>query len=86
MGSPVVGTDYSQWKFDCGSAANHDARGTLGPAFAAQGWTGCGVGLGSATWMKGDMRLTVTEGSGAAAPAGLPTLTQPARGIETACG
>lgn len=84
--SPVVGTDGSQWKFDCGSTANRDARGTLAPAFMAQGWSACGVGLASGTWMKGDLRLIVTEGSGGAAPAGLPTLTQPARGIQTACG
>lgn len=86
VGPPVVGTGGSQWQFDCGSAANNNARGTLAPAFAAQSWISCGGGLGSGTWMKGDLRLIVTEGSGGPAPAGLPTLTQPARGIQTACG
>ncbi len=85
-GAPVVGTGGSQWKFDCGSAANNNARGTLAPAFAAQAWTSCGVGLGSGTWMKSDLRLIVSEGSGGPAPAGLPTLTQPALGVQTACG
>ena len=86
VGSPVVGTGGSQWQFDCGSAANNNARGTLAPAFAAQAWTSCGVGLGSGTWMKGNLRLIVSEGSGGPAPAGLPTLTQPAPSVRTACG
>jgi hypothetical protein len=85
-GSPVVGTGGSQWKFDCGGALNNNARGALAPAFVAQSWIGCGVGLGSGWWMKGDLRLIVTEGSGGPAPAGLPTLTQPARGVQTGCG
>jgi hypothetical protein len=86
VGSPVLGNDYSQWQFDCGATANRDARGTLAPAFTQQGWTSCGVGLGSATWMNGAMRLVVSEGSGVPGPSGLPTLTQPARAIQTACG
>jgi len=86
VGTPVVGSDYSQWQFDCGTVANRDARGTLAPAFTQQAWVGCGVGLGSATWMKGVMRLVVSEGSGAPGPSGLPTLTQPARTVQTACG
>src|ERR1700694_722100 len=85
-GAPVVGTGGSQWKFDCGSAANDNARGALAPALAAQAWTSCGVGLGSGTWMKGDLRLIGAEGSGGPAPAGLPVLTQPTRGVGTACG
>jgi hypothetical protein len=85
-GSPTVGTDLSSWKFDCGEGANHDARGALAYSLSQQGWTGCGVGLGSATWMKGDVRLIVSEGSGVPGLSGLPTLTQPARTIQTACG
>lgn len=85
-GSPVVGTGGSQWKFDCGSGANRDARGTLAPALTAQGWISCGVGLGNGTWIKDDLRLIASEGSGAASPDGLPMLTQPTRGIGTACG
>jgi hypothetical protein len=86
VGSPTVGTDYSAWKFDCGEGANHDARGAIAYSLAQQGWTGCGVGLGSATWMKGDLRLIVSEGSGVPGTNGLPTLTQPARPGGTACG
>jgi hypothetical protein len=86
VGSPTVGTDYSAWQFDCGEGANHDARGALGYSLAQQGWTGCGVGLGNATWMKGDLRLIVSEGSAVPGPSGLPTLTQPARPGGTACG
>lgn len=85
-GAPTVGTDQSAWKFDCGEGANHDARGALAYSLTQQGWTGCGVGLGSATWMKGDLRLVVSEGSGASGPSGLPTLTQPARTVQTTCG
>ena len=86
VGAPIVGSDYSQWQFDCGTAANRDARGTLAPALTQQGWTSCGVGLGSGTWKKGDLRLIVTEGSGVPGPSGFPTLTQPARPGGTACG
>jgi len=82
IGQPVVGGDQSVWKFDCGWASN-DARGTLAPAFVAQGWTGCGVGLGGATWKKGTIRLVVTEGAGGFG--GYPQVAQPRVGIETAC-
>jgi hypothetical protein len=85
-GSPTVGTDQSSWQFDCGEGANHDARGALAYSLAQQGWTSCGMGLGSATWMKGDLRLVVSEGSGVPGPSGLPTLTQPARTVQTGCG
>ena len=54
-GAPTVGTDLSAWKFDCGEGANHDARAALAYSLSQQGWTGCGVGLGSATWKKGDL-------------------------------
>ena len=77
---PVVGSDYSQWDFDCGVATN-DARGALAYGFAQQGWTSCGVGLGNASWAKGTARLTVTEGAGG--PGGYPKLTQPARPAAT---
>lgn len=86
VGSPTVGTDYSAWQFDCGDGANHDARGALAYSFAQQGWTSCGVGLGSGTWKKGDLRLIVSEGSAVPGPSGLPTLKQPARPGGTACG
>jgi hypothetical protein len=86
VGPATVGTDYSAWKFDCGEGANHDARGALAYSLTQQGWAGCGVGLGSASWMKGDLRLVVSEGSGAPGPGGLPILTQPARTVQTGCG
>ncbi len=86
VGSPVVGSDYSQWRFDCGAVANHDARGTLAPAFVQQGWMSCGVGLGSGTWKKADVRLIVSEGSGVPGPSGLPVLSQPANSVQIACG
>ena len=73
VGAPIVGSDYSRWQFDCGTAANRDARGTLAPALTQQAWTSCGVGLGNATWMKAEMRLIVSEGSGVPGPSGLPT-------------
>lgn len=85
-GPPTVGTEYSAWKFDCGEGADHDARGALAYSLTQQGWTGCGVGLGSATWMRGDLRLVVSEGSAVSGPSGLPTLTQPARTVQTSCG
>lgn len=83
VGSPVVGTDQTQWQFTCGSAADTNARGALAPAFTQQGWVSCGAGLANATWAKGTNRLIVSEGSGA--PGEYPKLSQPRPGIATAC-
>ena len=85
-GSPVVGSDSSQWRFDCGVVANRDARGALASAFERQGWSSCGAGLGNVTWKNADLRLSVSEGSGVTAPDGLPTLTQMGSTVSTACG
>ncbi len=74
VGSPLSTADQTDWKVDCGAAANRDARGTLGPAFATQGWTSCGSGLASATWANSRFLLSVSESSGAAGD--YPTLTQ----------
>jgi len=76
IGQPVVGTDYSQWDVDCGGPSN-DARGTFAYPLVQQGWIGCGVGLGNASWAKGTARLGITEGAGG--PGGYPKLTQLAR-------
>ncbi len=84
-GSAVVGTDQTQWKFDCGSTANRDARGTLAPAFTQQGWTSCGAVTATATWINGPVRLIVSEGSGAPGEIGLPMLSQTARSGGAAC-
>ncbi len=73
--APPVVEAITTWSVDCGASANRDARGTLGPAFTQQGWTACGVGLATATWMKAATRITVSEGSGA--PGEYPKLTQP---------
>ena len=86
VGSPVVGSGGTQWQFDCGSAANRDARGTLAPAFTQQGWSSCGAVTATATWMKGDLRLLVAEGAGGSGSNAFPTLTQPAGPRGTACG
>lgn len=79
---PVVGGDQSTWKFDCGWAT-HDARGTLAPAFTAQGWASCGSGLGGAAWKKGTVVLGVAEGAGGFN--GYPQLSQFRPGVQTAC-
>ena len=82
IGQPVVGEDQSRWKFDCGWASNN-ARGSLAPAFIAQGWT-CGSPVtATATWAKGSARLVVVEGAGG--PGGYPQLAQPRLGIQTGC-
>ena len=86
VGPPVVGTGGTQWQVDCGSAANRDARGTLAPAFASQGWSSCGAVTATATWMKGDLRLLVAEGAGGSGSNAFPTLTQPSGPRGTACG
>ena len=71
---PVVGTDSTVWSVDCGAQANHDARGTLGPALTQQGWISCAIGLGSMYVKKNDVMLGVTESS--LAPGEYPGLTQ----------
>jgi hypothetical protein len=73
---PVVGTNQTDWRVDCG-AANNNARGVLGPALAQQGWTSCGAGLASEQWRKNDLMLGVSESSLAAGD--YPRLSQPAR-------
>lgn len=71
---PVVGTDTTVWAVDCGAQANHDARGTLGPALTQQGWTTCSVGLGTMSAKKNGMMLGVQESS--LAPGDYSRLTQ----------
>lgn len=77
---PTVGTDTTVWLVDCGTQANHDARGMLGPAFAQQGWTSCAIGLGSMWVKRNGVMLGVTEST--LAPGDYPRLTQPARLIS----
>ncbi len=68
VGPRITGPEPSQNRqVDCGSDANRNARGTLGPVFTQQGWTSCGAGLATATWTKGETTLTVSESSGAPA-------------------
>lgn len=74
---PVVGADQREWSIECGATANRDARGTLAPALTQQGWTSCGVGLGTASWAKGTTRLSVVESSGS--PGDYPRIVQPVR-------
>jgi hypothetical protein len=77
---PVVGTDTTAWAVDCGAQADHDARGTLGPALTQQGWTLCAIGLGSMYVKKNGVMLGVTESS--LAPGDYPRLTQAVRLIN----
>jgi len=70
---PVVGAVQTEWRVDCGTA-NNNARGTLGPALAQQGWTSCGSGLASAQWRKNEVMLSVSESS--LAPGDYPRLAQ----------
>jgi len=77
---PVVGADYTKWAVDCGAQANHDARGTLGPALTQQGWTGCAIGLGTMQVKKNGVMLGVQEST--LAPGEYPGLTQFARLIS----
>lgn len=74
---PVVGTDATKWAVDCGAQANHDARGTLGPALTQQGWTSCAIGLGTMQVKKNGVMLGVQEST--LAPGEYPGLTQFAR-------
>ncbi|MDE3097121.1 MAG: PD40 domain-containing protein [Chloroflexota bacterium] len=66
------------WFVDCGQGANAHAADTLGPPFAAQGWVTCGLS-GSATWLKGDYALSVTDAN--ATSRGYVVLTQSPREI-----
>ena len=79
---PIVGIAQTDWKVDCGAANNNNARGTLGPALAAQGWTSCGAGLAAERWRKNDLMLLVAESSLAAGD--YPRFSQPA-GVVSPC-
>ena len=83
VAAPVVGADGSEWRYDCGAVANHDARGVLAAALTAQRWTLCSSVTATATWGKGALRLLIAESSGAAGD--YPRLTQPARPATTNC-
>jgi hypothetical protein len=80
---PEVGGDQINWWVDCGAQLNRDARGTLGPALAQQGWTGCGPALGTALFFKGQMRIVVVESS--LAPGDYPRFSQIVK-PGTGCG
>jgi len=58
---PVVRGEQTEWSLDCGAPNNNNARGTLAPALAAQGWTQCASGLATAQWRKGDVMISVVE-------------------------
>lgn len=79
VGSPTTTSGQTEWRFDCGTTANHDARGALGPALTQQGWTQCGSVTATATWAKATTELVVSESSGAAGD--YPKLAQHARTI-----
>jgi hypothetical protein len=57
-------SDRATWAVDCGIAGRHDARGTLGAALRAQGWSSCGPVTATETWLKDRSALTVSEASG----------------------
>jgi hypothetical protein len=77
---PVVGTDTTKWAIDCGAQANHDARSTLGPGLAQQGWLSCAIGLGTAQFKKNGVMLGVQEST--LAPGEYPGLIQLARVVS----
>lgn len=60
---PVGRAEQTDWSIDCGAANNHNARGTLGPALAVQGWTPCATGLANAQWRKDNVMVGVVESS-----------------------
>lgn len=70
---PAIEFNKTVWFVDCGTA-NNEARGTLGAALAAQGWTSCGPGLATASWTNEGVRLTVIESS--LAPGDYPRVQQ----------
>lgn len=82
VGAPAFTADSIEWRFDCGSEGNRDARGALAPAFSQQGWTSCGPGLATASWISGAAMLTVVESS--LAPGDYPRLIRRMR-TSTAC-
>ncbi len=76
---PVVGTDTTVWAVECGAKLS-DARGTLGSALTQQGWTSCGVGLGTMSAKKNGVMLGLQEST--LASGDYPRLTQFARVIS----
>jgi len=71
---PEVVTDKTSWWVDCGAELNRDARGTLGPSLAQQGWTACGPAAATETFFKGTLRIVVVESS--LAPGDYPRFTE----------
>jgi hypothetical protein len=74
---PEVGPDQTNWWVDCGADANRNARGTLGPALAQQGWTACGPATATETYYKGSVRIVVVESS--LSPGDYPRFSQATR-------
>lgn len=64
VGGGIQDGSVTRWRVDCGRARNRDGRGTLGAALDAQGWPSRGIGLATATWVRGPQTLIVTESSG----------------------
>jgi hypothetical protein len=61
VGEPTRTTFTTDWKFDCGAAANRDAVQTLSPAFTQQGWTLCKSGQGRGFWWKATTETIVSQ-------------------------
>lgn len=72
VGTATVQIDSTSWAFDCGAAANADARGIIRPALIQSGWTFCGGAGGRDVYARGTMSMYV-ENPGSA-PGALPNL------------
>ena len=83
VGAPIVQSDGTTWAFDCGAAANPNARATLRPSLESQGWTLCGSAGGHDFYVKSASAIQL-ENPGDA-PGALPHLRQAPRSSATGC-
>jgi hypothetical protein len=61
VGEPTQTAVTTDWRFDCGVAANREAVQTLSPAFAQQGWILCKSGQGRGVWWNGATETIVAQ-------------------------
>ena len=57
----LTGTD---WRVDCGTEGNRNARATIGTALLASGWVSCGPAAATESWTKNGVLTVVSEASG----------------------
>lgn len=74
VGAAAAEATSTSWAFDCGAAANADARRIIRPALVQAGWTFCGGAAGRDVYAKDAMTMYVENPGNA--PGSPPSLMQ----------